>query len=155
MTPHLSIPGRVDVDKVETLICLESLVAACYQSLAWLIHNQTIRRECQQFEQHARYHQEELRKMFPLSPKSEVAIEDKVNNHLLHLKPSHLTLRELINLSINLTVLKMDIYKYFFHTVQEHHELLNSLLEDNVEEMYFLRHERNFHQNRVDQFLNN
>jgi hypothetical protein len=156
MAAHLEenhIRQQVDVDKLEILICLESLVIACYQSLAWSVHNQTIRRECQQFEQHAQYHQEELRRIFPLVRKNEMAIESKVNQHLLQLKPSHLTLREVINLAINLTVLKTDIYKYFFHTVQEHHEILNSLLEDNAEEMYFLRQERNFHQNRLNNFL--
>jgi hypothetical protein len=163
MSPHLQedrierqdnrIGQHVDVEKLETLICLESLIAACYQSLAELLHNQTIRRECQQFEQHAQYHQEEIRKIFPLFPKSEIAIEIKVNHHLLQLKPSHLSLREVINLAINLTVLKTDIYKYFSRTAQEHHDLLNSLLEDNAEEMYFLRQERNFHQNRLDTYL--
>ena len=147
------IEQQVDVDKLETLICLESLIVACYQSLAGLLHNRTVRRECQQFEQHAKYHQEELRKIFPLFQKNEMAIESKVNHHLLQLKPSHLTLREVINLSINLTVLKMDIYKYFSRTIREHHELLNGLLEDNTEEMNFLRQERNFHQNRLDAYL--
>jgi len=163
MAPHLEkahieqqespIRQQVDIDKLETLICLESLIVACYQSLAWLVHNQTIRRECQQFEQHAQYHQDELRKVFPLFPKNDLAIEIRVNQHLLHLKPSCLSLREIINLAINLTVLKTDIYKYFSRTAGEHHELLNSLLEDNAEEMYFLRQERNFHQNRLDKFL--
>ena len=147
------IEQRVDVDKLETLICLESLIVTCYQSLSWLVHNQTIRKECQQFEQHAQHHQEELKRIFPLFPKSEIAIESKVNQHLLQLKPSCLSLREVINLAINLTVLKTDIYKYFFRTFQEHRELLNSLLEDNAEEMYFLRQERNFHQNRLDAYL--
>ena len=144
---------QVDIDKVETLICLESLIVACYQSLAGLVNNQTIRRECQQFEQHAQHHQEKLIKIFPFLQKSDIAIKNKVNHHLSQLKPSSLSLRELINLAINLTVLKTDIYKFFFNTLQEHHELLNSLLEDNAEEMYFLRQERNFHQNRLDTFL--
>jgi hypothetical protein len=147
------IGQQVDLDKLETLICLESLIAACYQSLAWLVHNQTIRRECLQFEQHAQYHQEVLRRIFPILQKSELAIENKVNQHLLHLKPSCLSLRELINLAINLTVLKTDIYKYLSRTDPEHHEILNSLLEDDSEEMYFLRQERNFHQSRLDAFL--
>ena len=144
---------HVDVDKVETLICLESLIVACYHSLAWLLHNRTIRHECQEFEQHAKLHQDELRKIFPLSQKNEFNIENRVNHHLLQLKPSCLSLREVINLAINLTVLKMDIYKYFSRTVQGHHEVLYSLLEDNSEEMYFLRQEMNFHQNRLNTLL--
>ena len=144
---------HVDVEKLETLICLESLIVACYQALSWLVHNQTIRHECQQFEQHAQFHQEELKRIFPLLPRSELAIERKVGQHLSQLKPSSLPLRQVINLAINLTVLKTDIYKYFSHTFQEHHVLLNSLLDDNAEEMYFLRQERNFHQNRLDTFL--
>ena len=147
------IEQQVDVDKLEMLICLEALIVDCYHSLSWLVHNQTIRRECQQFEQHAQHHQEKLIKIFPFLQKSDIAIKNKVNHHLSQLKPSSLSLRELINLAINLTVLKTDIYKFFFNTLQEHHELLNSLLEDNAEEMYFLRQERNFHQNRLDTFL--
>jgi hypothetical protein len=160
MSPHLQevpiqqqenyIGQYVDVDKLETLICLESLIAVCYQSLSWLVHNQTIRRECQQFEQNAKLHQEKLKRIFPLSPKNEVAIETRVNHHLLQLKLSCLPLREVINLASNLTNLKTDIYKYFSYTIQEHHGLLNDLFEENADEMYFLRQERNFHQNRLD-----
>lgn len=134
-------------------MCIESLLATCYQSLAWIVHNQTIRKECQHFEQHARYHQLELIKKFPLSSKSKAAIEAKVNQYLLQFKPSYLSLREVINLAINLNSLKMDIYKYLFHTNQAHHELLNSFLEDNAEELHFLRQEKNFHQNRLDTYL--
>ena len=147
------IAQRVDVPKLETLICLEALIVVCYQSLGGLVHNRTIRSECQQFEHHAKLHQEELRRNFPLSQKSEAAIESKVDQHLLQLKPLYLPLRQVINLAINLTVLKADIYKNFSHTVQEDHEFLNSLLEDNVEEISFLRQERSFHQNRLDAYL--
>jgi len=147
------IGQQVDVDKLETLICLEAIIVACYQSLAGLVHNQTIRQDCQQFEQQAQYHQEKLRKIFPLSPKSELAIDLKVNHHLLNLKPAYLSLREVIILTINLTTLKTDIYKCFSRTLSEHHEILNTLFEENAEEMYFLRQENNFHQNRLDTFL--
>ena len=119
---------QMDVEELEALICINSLLVTCYQTLAWLVHNQTIRKECQQFEQHLQYHLEELRKIFPLSQKSEVAIEMKTNQHLLQLKPAYLSLRELINLAINLSSLKMVIYKYLFHTVQGHHDLLNGYL---------------------------
>ena len=142
-----------DVNKLETLICIESLLASCYQSLAWSVHNQTVRRECQHFEQHAMYHQEELIKNFPLNPESKVVIESKVNQYLLQFKPSYLSLREVINLTINLNSIKMEIYKYLFHTVREHQKILNSFLEDNAEEMHFLRQEKNFHQNRLDTYL--
>jgi hypothetical protein len=147
------IEQHVDVDKLETLICIETLLVICYQSISWLVHNQTIRKECQQFEQHAQYHQEELHKIFPLSQESKVAIENKVAQYLSQLEPARLPLREVINLAINLAALKMNIYKYFSHRLEEHHELLKNSLADNAEEMYFLRQERNFHQTRLDTFL--
>ena len=78
---------HIDVDKLETLICIEALVDSCYQSLAGLVHNQTIRKECQQLEQRVQHHQEELKRIFPLSQKSEDAIKDKIYKHLLQLKP--------------------------------------------------------------------
>lgn len=149
----IHVEQQVDVDEVETLICLESLLATCYQALAGLVHNQTIRKEYQQLEQHAQYHQEELKKIFSLSQKSEAAIESKVYKYLLQFKPPYLSLRAVINLAIHLTAFKMDIYKYLSRTVHEHRELLNNLFEDNVEEMNFLCHEKNFHQNRVDAYL--
>ena len=117
------------------------------------MHNQTIRKECQQFEQHAQNHRDELTKTFPLSQKIKDSIESKVNKYILLFKPAYLSLREVINLAINLNSLKMDLYKYFSHTIQGHHELFNNFLEDNAEEINFLRQERNFHQTRLDTYL--
>lgn len=147
------IEQQVDADELETLVCLESLLAICYQALAGLVHNQTIRKEYQHLEQHAQYHQEELKRIFLLSQKSETAIESKVYKYLLQFKLPYLSLRAAINLAIHLTAFKMDIYKYLSRTVHEHHELLNNLFEDNVEEINFLCHEKNFHQNRLDAYL--
>ncbi len=148
------IKQHVAVYELETLLCLESLVVTCYQTLGWLVHNRTIRKECLQFEQHAQYHQEELRKIFKLYQKSEVTIESKVNQYLLRLKPSYLSLSEIINVIINFTAFKIDLYKYFSRTVQGHQRLLNNFLQDNIEEMYFLDQEKNFHKNRVNTYLN-
>ena len=144
---------KVDVNKLETLICLELLLVTCYQTLGWLIHNRTIRLQCQQFEQHASYHQEELKKIFPLSRQSELTIENKVNQYILQIKPANLSLREIINLIINFTSFKIDLYKHFSRTSVEHQVILNSFLQDNVEEMFFLDQERKFHQNRVSAYL--
>jgi len=143
----------VDIDKLEMLICIESLIITCYQTIGGMVHNRTIRQECLQFEQHAKYHQDELKKIFPLSQKNEKNIENKVNQYLLQLKPAYLSLKEIINLISNFTSFKVDLYKHFSRTVHEHHDLLNSFLQDNVEEMYFLDQEKNFHQNRVNTYL--
>jgi hypothetical protein len=147
------IEQQVDADELETLICIEALLSTCYQAMAGLVHNQTIRKEYQQLEQHMQYHQEELRKIFSLSQKSEEAIESKVDKYLFQFKPPYLSLKAVINLAIHLTAFKMDIYKYLSHTVGGHHELLNNLVEDNLEEMDFLCQEKNFHQNRLDAYL--
>jgi len=144
---------HVDIDKLETLICLESLIITCYQTIGGMVHNRTIRHECQQFEKHAKYHQDELKKIFPLSQKSEAAIEGKVSQYLLQLKPTYLSLKEIINLISNFTAFKVDLYKHFSRTVHEHRDSLNSFLQDNIEEMYFLNQEKNFHQNRVNEYL--
>ncbi|MBF0511864.1 MAG: hypothetical protein HQL13_06010 [Candidatus Omnitrophica bacterium] len=147
-------PGKyVDLHQLELLVCLEVLMATCYQALSWSVHNQVIRKECQHFEQHARYHQEELRKMFSLAQDSEVLIETKVNQYLLQWKPSSLTLREVINLIINLNFFRTDIYKSLFHTMDNHQERLKCFLEDTAEEMHFLSQERIFHENRLEEYL--
>jgi hypothetical protein len=99
------------------------------------------------------HHQEELRKIFSLSQKSEEAIERKVYKYLFQFKPPYLSLKAVINLAIHLTAFKMDIYKYFSHTIQEHRGLLNGFIEENLEEMDFLCQEKNFHQNRLDAYL--
>lgn len=142
----------IDIDKIEVLICIESLLAVCCQTLAAQMHHQAARQECQQFEQRAQYHQQELRKIFPISEKSEVAIENRIYKYLLQLNPSHLPLKAVMNLDINLTALAIDIYKHFSRTFQEHHGLLKNFLEDNVEEMDFLCQEKQLHQNRLDTY---
>jgi len=126
-----------DTDKIETLICLESLLDLCYQALAGLVHNQTVRKECQQFEEHAQYRQEELKKIFSLSQENEDNIENKIDKYVLKLKPLHLPMRALINLAINLTAFKIDIYKHLCHMVENYHELLDNFLEENIEEIDF------------------
>lgn len=154
ITIENQIEQRVDMEQLEILICLESLLVTCYQTLAGLVHNQTIRKEYQQFELHAQYHQEELRKIFLLSSKNEATIENKVYKYLLQLKPPCLSLKAVINLALHLSTFKMEIYKYFSHTVLEHHDLLNNFLEGNVEEINFLHQEKEFHQNRLGAYLN-
>jgi len=144
---------NVDVDKLETLICLESLLAICYQALEGMAHNQTARKEYQQLEQQAQYHQDELKRDFLISQKIENSIESKVYKYLVLFKPPYLPLRAVINLAINLASFKMDIYKHFLHTAQEQHGFLSGFLEDNVEEMSFLQKEKEFHQNRLNVYL--
>jgi hypothetical protein len=144
---------QADIDKLETLICIEALLASCYQALEGLVHNQTVRKEYRQLEQHAYYHQEELKRIFPLSQKSEAAIENKMYKYLLQYRLPYLSLKEVINLAIHLTAFKMDIYKYFSHTAQEDHGFFNNLFEDIVEEMNFLCMEKKFHQHRLEAYL--
>lgn len=129
-----------DVDKLETVICLESVLDPYYQALEELVCDETIRKECQRFEQHVQYHQKELRRLFPLSQECEAAVDDKVCKYLMQLKPPYMFLRALINPAISLTANKMDIYKYFSRTDHEHHELLYNFFRDSIEEMNFLRH---------------
>jgi len=147
------VEEQVDVGLLETLICLESLLVICYQVMAGLLHNQTIRRECQQLKQHMQCRQEELKRIFLFSPKSEAAIESKMYKYLLQFRLPYLSLREVINIAIHLTAFKIDIYKYLSHAIPGYHEPLNSILTDNVEEMDFLWHEKDFHQHRSDAYL--
>ena len=85
--------------------------------------------------------------MFLLSQENEAAIESKVSKYLLLLDPSCLFLGTVINLAVSLTAYKQDIYEYFSRASQEHHGPLNQFIKDTVEEISFLRWERNFHQN--------
>jgi len=148
-----STDQQLDNEKVETLICLEALLAICYQVLEGLVHNQTVRKEYQQLEQHALFHQEELKKIFLIPPKTESGIESKVYKYLLQFKPTYLPLRSVINLALHLASFKMDIYKHFSYMLQEHHERIHGFLEDNVEELSFLQQEKEFHQNRLKAYL--
>ena len=142
---HIGQP--IDVDKLETVICLESVLGTCYQALAGLVHDQTIRKECQQFERHSERHQEELRKAFALSAENEISIKSKLYKYLLMLSPPYLFLRAVVNLAISLTSYKIDIYRYFSRRNRKHNEVFNSLLQDSIKEMDFLRHESKSYEN--------
>ena len=131
---------------METLICLELLLADCYSVLEEKIRNRTIRKDCQYFRQHAQYHQEELKKIFSFSQKSETTVDTKVSKYLLQFKPLYLPLKGVINLAMHLSAFKMDLYKHLSLMAQEHQDILRNFLQDNTEEMEFLRHEKEFHQ---------
>lgn len=141
----------VGLTKLETVICLEAVLIVCHQSLAGLIHNNTIRNECQRLGQLAHYHQEGLRKVYPISQESENSIRDKENKYLLHLKSSYLFLNSVINLAINLTEQKIDIYRYLSLKDREHRILLNKFIDESKEEFNFLCRERNYHLNIMEE----
>jgi len=144
---------NVDIEKMETLVCLESLVETCYRILQGLVHNQGVRRECQQLEFHTQLRQEELIKIFSLSASHKNIINNKVNDYVLKLKPLQLSMRALINVAINLNHFKLDIYKHLNPLTEEHRGLLYNFLEENMEEIDFLRQEKNFHENRLDVYF--
>jgi hypothetical protein len=137
----------VDLNKLETVICLEKILNSCYPTLTGLIHNQTIRNECRRFEKLAEHHQGALCRVFPLSQSSEIAIEDKLYKYQLQLSPPNLFLSSVLDLAVNLSAHKIDIYRYLSLKDHEHRKLLNQFIEDSREEMIFLCRERNFHQN--------
>ncbi|MEI7999433.1 MAG: hypothetical protein WCH62_08015, partial [Candidatus Omnitrophota bacterium] len=137
---------KVDVNKLEVVICMEGVLDSCYQSISHLIHNQTIRNECQRFRCRAKCHQEELRRQFLLSKENEIAIESKINKYLLLLDPKYLQLDGVLNLSVRLTSNKKDIYEYLSRTSQEHYASLSKFVKDSVEEMDFLQREISVHQ---------
>lgn len=147
MNNRNAVNNWVDCNKLETIICLEEVLKACYQTLAGMIHNNTIRKEFCRFEQHTQNRLEVLRRIFPVSQESKIAIENKHYDYLLMLKPPYLSLSAVINLAVNLTEQKIDIYRYFSLKDREGRELLNQFIEDSKQDLIFLCRERNFHQN--------
>lgn len=136
-----------DIEKLETAVCLESVLEICYQSFAQLIHNRIIREESQKFRLISQKHQRELRQWLPFSLEVESRIEKRIQEYLVNLDPVRLSLSGVVNLSISLAAHKMDIYKYMQRTHSKHHYFFfNRLIEDSLEEMHFLRMEKEFHQ---------
>ena len=60
----------VGLTKLETVICLEAVLIVCHQSLAGLIHNNTIRKQCQRLGELVNHHQEGLRRSIPFLKKA-------------------------------------------------------------------------------------
>jgi len=143
------IDRQVDIGKLETVISLETVLVVCYLSLEHLIRNQNIRKECQRFRYQAQAHKEELKKLFPLSQESETAIENKANKYLLQLDHPFLFLGAILTLTISLAENKRGVYKYLFRTYKKHADFLNRFVEDNIEEINFLKRENKFYLNRI------
>jgi len=141
------IEEEFNTDKLEILICLESVSDVCYQILAGLTKDEAMRKECRRFEQYTEYRREELRRIFLPSSASEMIIQSKVAQCLIPLRSPHLAILEVFDLAVSLTAYKIDIYKYFFRMEQGHNDLLNDCVQDSKEEMNFLRQERKFYQN--------
>jgi len=138
---------HVDTYQLETVLCLELVINSCYQMLARLSPYRNTREEYQRFELYAQFHQEKLRKIFPLSEESETAVENKVYQCLIQVHSSYLFLKAIIGLALTITTYKIGIYEHFSRTHPEHHELLDSFVVDSIEEMNFLYQERRLQQN--------
>ena len=136
-----------DLNRLETVICLEKVLNACYQTMGGMVHNLSFRNECQRFEKQAQHHQGALSRTFPLSRESEITIEDKLYQYQVQLSSSYLNLSAVINFAINLSAYKIDIYRELSLKDKEHRKLINQFLDDSKEEMSFLRRERNYHLN--------
>ncbi len=135
-----------DKEKLETSACLEYVLLSCYKSLIFLIHNRYARKEFQHLAERSLAHQEQLMKLLEHEANSEHLIEIKREQYLSNLNIEHLSVAGVLNLSISMAEHTLDIYKYFSRTCPQYGSLLDRLVQDNVEEIDFLRNELEFHQ---------
>ncbi len=134
-----------DLNRLETVICLEGVVNFCYPTLSGFVHNHAFRHDCQKFEKLADHHQRALTRVFPLSQEREIAITDKLINYQMLLNPPNLFFNSVINLTINLNEYKIDIYRNLSIKDRVHRKLFEQFIEDSKDELGFLCRERNFH----------
>lgn len=134
-----------DKEKLETSACLEYVLASCYKSLMFLIHNRNSRKEFQHLSQRSLVHQEHLMKLLEHEEDSEHHIEIKREQYLFNLNIDQLSVVGVLNLAISMSEHTMDIYKYLSRTCPQYGSLLDRLVQDNTEEIEFLRNELEFH----------
>ncbi len=135
-----------DKEKLETSACLEYVLSSCYKSLVFLIHNRHARKEFQHLAERSTLHQEQLMKLLEHDMDSEHNVELKREGYISNLNIEQLPLVGILRLSIGMAEHTLDIYKYLSRTCPQYGSLLDRLVQDNMEEIDFLRSELEFHQ---------
>lgn len=138
-----------DKEKLETSACLEYVLASCYKSLIFLIHNRNSRKEFQHLSQRSMIHQEQVMRLLGHEIDSEHNIELKREQYLSNLNIDQLSVVGVLHLAIGMAEHTMDIYKYLSRTCPQYGSMLDCLVQDNMEEIDFLRGELDFHQQKV------
>ncbi len=138
----------LDREKLETALCLENILTACFKSLICLVHNRGARKEFLRLGHRSMIHQRELMRLLDDDPDSAERVELKCGQYLSNLDIGSMPLAAALNLTIGLSEHTMDIYKYLSRTAPCFGSMLDNLVQDNMQEIDLLRSELEYHQQK-------
>jgi hypothetical protein len=127
--------------EVEDLLCFERAIRFCYASLEMMVHNRTIRHQCQNFSKWSLTNEEELEKILTEFSMSDIKIEKR---HQAYALPADdFTLESILSLGLVIVEHRLDIYQELrTHLSVKNRIHLNHIISHIWEEIKFFKREK-------------
>ena len=139
---------EVNVQKVETAICLEAVVRVCCQAMAESIHNGRIGLECQLFAKEAMLSQNHLRQFLVDREASQRRITQMYQD-CYDVNPPCLSPLGLIEVALRSCLEKVHVYKYLSRTTGSGpRRVFDKAIIRTLKEIKFLKSERAFQEGK-------
>jgi hypothetical protein len=127
--------------EVEDLLCFERAIRFCYASLEMMMHNRTIRQQCQHFSQWSLTNEEELEKILIESFDDEIKIEKKYPVYTL--PPDDFTLESVLSLGLVVAGYRLNVYQELRSQLSVKNRIrLNRIIAHVMEEIKFFKREK-------------
>lgn len=127
--------------EVEDLLCFERGVRFCYASLEMMVHNRTIRQQCQTFSRWSLTNEEELENILSESFASEIKIEKKYPVYTL--PPDDFTLESVLSLGLVVAGYRLNVYQELRSQLSVKNRIrLNRIIAHVLEEIKFFKREK-------------
>ena len=127
--------------EIEDLLCFERAIRFCYASLELMIHNQAIRRQCQNFYQRSLIHEEELENILTEVVNTNIKIQKGYETYSL--PAEDLNIESILSLGLAVTEHRLNIYQELRNCLpMKSRILLTSLIAHVGEEIKFFQREK-------------
>jgi hypothetical protein len=139
-SPELFV-NKIIYYEVEDLLCFERGIRFCYASLEMMMHNRTIRQQCQTFARWSLTNEEELEMILTESLSSEIKIEKKYPVYTL--PPDDFTLESVLGLGLVLAGYRLNVYQELRSQLSVKNRIrLNRIIAHVMEEIKFFKREK-------------
>jgi hypothetical protein len=136
-----SLAGKSIYYEIEDLLCFERAIRFCYASLEMMMHNRTIRQQCQNFSQWSLTNEEELEKIVLEAFDSEIKIEKKYAVYTL--PPDDFTLESILSLGLVVSGYRLNVYQEMRSQLSVKDRIrLNRIIAHVIEEIKFFKREK-------------
>ena len=126
---------------IENLLCFERAIRFCYASMEMMVHNRTIRHQCQHFSKWSRTNEEELEKILQESPSSDYKTAKA--HHPYGLPPDDFTMESVLSLGLVVAEHRLESYQELRRQLPVRSRIvLNQIIAHVAEEIKFFKREK-------------